>query len=123
MTSTATPSSPDAKQLLARRHRAAMRRRTQRIRRTVLSGALAIFTAAFVGISVQLASGHDPALSAAASRRASTTASSTQASENSTESTTGASATEASSGEASTESSTGSGENTSTPSAVTTSQS
>jgi hypothetical protein len=48
---------------LARRKLAAMRRRTRRIRRTVVGFALGLFLLAFGGIYVQLATGHDPALS------------------------------------------------------------
>jgi hypothetical protein len=48
---------------LARERRDALRRRTRRIRRTVAGLATSLFCAAFLGIYVQLASGHDPALS------------------------------------------------------------
>ena len=37
-----------------------MRLRTRRIRRTVIAGATSVFIAAFSGIYVQLATGHDP---------------------------------------------------------------
>lgn len=93
----------DPKALAASR-REAMRRRTFRIRRSVTGLALALFTAAFVGIYVQLASGNDPALTSAAKRHATTT--STSAASTSSESTSAGT-------EASSES----------PSAVTTSQS
>jgi len=50
--------------------RAALARRVRRIRRSVAGLALATFTAAFLTIYVQLASGHDPALTANSKRRA-----------------------------------------------------
>jgi hypothetical protein len=94
---------------LAASRREAMRRRVFRIRRSVTGLALALFTAAFVGIYVQLASGHDPALTAAVKRQATTTTTS---------------AVDTSKAEASSEStSAGTGESSQTPSAVTTSQS
>ena len=43
-----------------------MRRRARRIRRAVAGSAAALFVAAFLGVYVQLASGHDPALDSAA---------------------------------------------------------
>jgi hypothetical protein len=52
-----------AQRALARRKLAAMRLRTRRIRRTVVGFALGLFLLAFGGIYVQLATGHDPALS------------------------------------------------------------
>jgi septal ring factor EnvC (AmiA/AmiB activator) len=60
----AEPRSPqlDPKALAAGR-RAAMLRPARRIRRSVAAAATAIFVAAFLAIYVQLASGHDPALS------------------------------------------------------------
>jgi hypothetical protein len=61
----------DAK-LLAGAKRAALYRRARRIRRSVAALAVALFLAAFAGIYVQLATGHDPALVAAAQRRATT---------------------------------------------------
>ena len=54
---------------LARARREAMHRRARRIRRRVAAGAAALFAAAFLGVYVQLAAGHDPALNAAAKRR------------------------------------------------------
>jgi ABC-type phosphate transport system permease subunit len=48
---------------LARTKREALRRRTRRIRRSVLGIAAVAFVTAFLVIYVQLASGHDPALS------------------------------------------------------------
>jgi hypothetical protein len=113
---------------LARRHRAALRRRTLRIRRSVAGLTLALFAAAFLIVYVQLASGHDPALVANAARRAEANA----ASESSTTSTNSESST---SGEATTSSSSSgsetssesrspeSGESSAGASAVTTSQS
>jgi hypothetical protein len=54
---------------LARVKRAALRRSAKRIRRSVAGLALALFIAAFAGIYVQLASGHDPVLAVSAQRR------------------------------------------------------
>jgi hypothetical protein len=51
-------------------HRAEIRRRARRIRRSVASLAAVLFSAAFLVIYVQLASGHDPALEASARRAA-----------------------------------------------------
>jgi hypothetical protein len=50
-----------------------MRRRTRKIRRSVAGLTLGLFTAAFLAVYVQLASGHDPALTANAGRRNVTT--------------------------------------------------
>jgi hypothetical protein len=55
---------------LANSHRQALHQRARRIRRRVASAGLALFTAAFVGIYVQMASGHDPALTTASHRSA-----------------------------------------------------
>ncbi len=115
---------------LARRHRAALRRRTLRIRRSVAGLALALFAAAFLIVYVQLASGHDPALVANAARRAEANAGaaseSSTSSTNSESSTSGESTTSSSSSgsETSSESSSPeSGESSAGASAVTTSQS
>jgi len=62
---------------LARAKREQMRLRARRIRRTIAAGGAGLFATAFVGIYVQLASGHDPALAAAAARRAAVTSSTT----------------------------------------------
>jgi hypothetical protein len=65
---------------LANNHREALNQRARRIRRRIASAGLALFTAAFVGIYVQMASGHDPALTAASHRGAvSTSLTSTKA--------------------------------------------
>src|SRR4051794_26306339 len=48
---------------LAKGRRAAMLRRARRIRRAVVGLVAALFSAAFLAVYVQLASGHDPALS------------------------------------------------------------
>ncbi len=98
---------------LARSRRAAMRRRAGRIRRSVAALAVALFTAAFLGVYVQLASGHDPALSAAGKSTASSTPSA------STEASTSSGSSSQESSGASSSSST----EASTPSSVTTSQS
>jgi negative regulator of sigma E activity len=58
----ADPSRMDARKLV-RVRLAAKRRRAWRIRRTVTAFTVAIFVALFATIYVQLASGHDPALS------------------------------------------------------------
>jgi hypothetical protein len=47
-----------------------MRLRARRIRQRVAGLAVALFSAAFLTVYVQLASGHDPALTASARRRA-----------------------------------------------------
>lgn len=57
------PDRAEAK-LLAWSKRDGMRRRARRIRRSVSAGAAALFATAFLAVYVQLASGHDPALSA-----------------------------------------------------------
>jgi hypothetical protein len=67
------PSDRRAAKALASSHREAIRRRTRRIRRSVAGLAVALFSAAFLVVYVQLASGHDPALVANASRRAGAT--------------------------------------------------
>jgi hypothetical protein len=102
---------------LARSRREGMRRRARRIRRSIAGVALALFTAAFLGIYVQLASGHDPALTAVAKRQAATTSTLTSTTSSTTPATSeeSASTSEASSGEAS--------ETSSSSSAVTSSQS
>jgi len=121
---------------LARAKREGLRRRTRRIRRSVLGVAAVAFVTAFLIIYVQLASGHDPALSkrgAATSKTAATAAdrrkqasavrsssSGTESSSNGTESS--SSGAESSSGGAA-ESSSGSTESSGSSSSVTTSQS
>jgi hypothetical protein len=123
----APPSGPTAEQLnarsIARGRRAAMRRRARRIRRSVVGLAAALFSTAFLAVYVQLASGHDPALS---TKKATATASSTSTgTSNSTES----SGTESSSGSSTSgsgssgSSSSASEESSNSASAVTTSQS
>ena len=120
---------------LARQKLIAMRGRARRIRRLVAGLAAATFTAAFLAVYVQLASGHDPGLSAAA-KKSSTSAShrssasagessgSSNAGESSGSSASGgeSSSSSASAGESSASSS-GSGKSGSGPSAVTTAQS
>jgi hypothetical protein len=63
---------PSAKQLqgkaIARARLEAMQARARRIRRYVTGTACGLFIAAFLGVYVQLASGHDPALVAATKR-------------------------------------------------------
>lgn len=66
--------------------RAMLRRRVRRIRRSVALFAAALFSAAFLMVYVQLASGHDPALVAEA-RRASIPAVTVSRSDSSTQST------------------------------------
>lgn len=53
---------------LARARGAAMRQRASGIRRSVAVFTVAIFSAAFLAVYVQLASGHDPALAANSKR-------------------------------------------------------
>ena len=102
--STLSPEQLDAR-ALARSRRAAMHRRARRIRRSIVSLTAALFSAAFLAIYVQLASGHDPALS-----KARTTTSATLASTPTTKTTATRSATTStSSPSASTESSASSG--------------
>jgi len=117
----------DAK-ALASGKREALRRRTRRIRRSVAGFATALFAAAFMTVYVQLASGHDPALTANAARRAAqseaTSGSNSVNVSSGGESSTGS----ASGGESSGETSGESGESTNSESsnsvsAVTTSQS
>jgi len=100
---------------LARQKLIAMRRRARRIRRLVAGLAAATFTAAFLAVYVQLASGHDPALSAAAKRSNTGATHQSSASESSSSSSSG--------GESSASSPSGNGESSSGPSAVTTAQS
>src|SRR5207245_2686088 len=59
--------------MLARSRVAAMRSRARRIRGSVVGLTAALFTAVFLAVYVQLASGHDPALSAAGKRSTSAT--------------------------------------------------
>ena len=101
---------------IARQKLLAMRRRARRIRRLVAGLAAATFTAAFLAVYVQLASGHDPALSAAAKRG------STSATRQSSASATRESSASAT-GESSAGTPSGSRESSSAPSAVTTAQS
>ena len=112
---------------LARQKLIAMRRRARRIRRLVAGLAAATFTVAFLAVYVQLASGHDPALSAAAKRSSASGAhqSSASARESSSSSSSGgkSSSSSSSGGESSASSPSGSGESSSGPSAVTTAQS
>ncbi len=111
---------------LARIRRDSMHLRARRIRRSVTGLALALFTAAFVGIYVQLASGHDPALGKRQTTTSTTAAKSdTESSTTSGETAAGESSStgseeETASGESS---SAGSEETTESPSAVTTRQS
>ena len=102
---------------LARQKLIAMRRRARRIRRLVAGLAAATFTVAFLAIYVQLASGHDPALSAAAKR------SSTSGAHQSSASARESSSSSSSGGESSASSRSGSGKSSSGPSAVRTAQS
>src|SRR5436305_4012855 len=60
---TALSSEQLAARELGRTRRAALRRRARRIRRGVAGLAAVTFSAAFLAIYVELASGHDPALS------------------------------------------------------------
>jgi hypothetical protein len=105
---------------LAARRRAELRRRARRIRRSVASLAVVLFLCAFAVVYVQLASGHDPALST--DRRTSSPAATVGAA------TEGTSRSTSQSGESSSESSaapssSGEGESSQGASAVTSSQS
>ena len=71
-----TPEQLNARALVSKR-RAAMRRRTRRIRQIVALTATTMFLGASGLIGVQLASGHDPALVADAKKAAVTTAAKT----------------------------------------------
>lgn len=120
---------PDARALAGSR-RAAMRRRARLIRRSVAVLAVTLFALVFTVVYVQLASGHDPALAAAARRRAAATsdpvAGSTSSGSGSSESARASSgeSTATGSGEAGGTNGSGSEEASPTgPSAVTTSQS
>ena len=66
------PAAPAPEQLRARAiaqgRREGRRRRTRSIRRSIWGTTAALFVAAFLGVYVQLASGNDPALNAAAKR-------------------------------------------------------
>jgi hypothetical protein len=68
-----TAPTPTAEQLrakaLAGSRREAMRLRARRIRRAVAGFAVTLFVTAFLIVYVQLASGHDPALTANAAKR------------------------------------------------------
>jgi hypothetical protein len=108
-------------------HRDGLYRRARRIRRSVASLAAVLFSTAFLVIYVQLASGHDPALTNA-KRTASTSTSSgsskAAATSTSTESSTEGSTSETSGSSNSGESSSSAGDQSSGgASAVTTSQS
>jgi hypothetical protein len=117
--------SPEQQQAraIARGRRDAMRQRARRIRRAVAGSAAALFVAAFLGVYVQLASGHDPALDSAAKKSSTvsvTSAGSSKSAETSEGSGESSSSSE-SSGAGEEESSSSSEE--SGPSSVTTSQS
>lgn len=124
-------SGPNAR-ALARAHREAMRRRTRVIRRSVAVLAVTLFVLVFGIVYVRLTSGHDPALVAAARRRAAS-ASRSQASERGAGEATGTGSSEPrATGSSESDGNSGSGEASgasssenepSGPSAVTTSQS
>jgi len=99
-------------------HREAIRLRARRIRRSVASLAAILFSAAFLVIYVQLASGHDPALEASA-RRAATQSTATTGTSTTTATSSGSESTESSASSSSSES----GQTGSSATAVTTSQS
>jgi cytoskeletal protein RodZ len=133
MTPRDSPRRPDrdsAEQLdagtLARSRRKALRGRARRIRRSIAASAAVLFCALFLVVYVQLASGHDPALSAASKNTATAGKVTAKASESSSSSTqssgTESTGTESSGTKSSSTESTG-GESSSSPSAVTTKQS
>jgi hypothetical protein len=105
--------SPHEAKALAASRRAELRLRARRIRRAVAAGAAVVFVALFLVVYVQLASGHDPALSHTAK------VSSTSATHEAVEST------QAAGSQASGSESSSSGESaqSESPSSVTTSQS
>jgi type IV secretory pathway TrbL component len=70
---------------LARAKREAMAARARRIRRWVAGTTVTLFVVAFLVVYVQLASGHDPALTANAERRASSSKASAAARKTATE--------------------------------------
>jgi hypothetical protein len=114
-----TAPAPTPQQLRARAlagsRREAMRKRARRIRRAVAGLAVTLFVTAFLIVYVQLASGHDPALTANAAKRRAAVVSTNSTGSESTSSSDSSSGTEAASGESS--------ETSSGASAVTTSQS
>ena len=73
----------DAETLVSARL-AARGRRTRRLRRTVAVLAIAVFMTAWLVIYVQLASGHDPALTASTKKTATVASASTSSSSSST---------------------------------------
>jgi hypothetical protein len=87
---------------LAGQRRAAMSLRARRIRRRVAGMAAAVFTVAFLAVYVQLASGHDPALSS----RTSTAAKASSTTSTSSGSTSSSGASESSGSSSATESGT-----------------
>lgn len=100
--------------------------RARKIRRRVISGAVALFVAAWLMITIVLVSGHDPALARKASTTSSaTTVASTPSTTTTTSSsgTTGSDSSSTSDSSASSDSSSGSTSNNSGVSSVTTSQS
>jgi uncharacterized membrane protein YgcG len=127
----AQPQQPTGKldaRTLAQSKREAMHRRARQIRRSVAALAVALFTAAFLAVYVQLASGNDPTLSkrptsaTTASKHLAAATKPTEAKAGAeTEVASGSSGT--SSGEASTGSSSAGGESSQSATAVTTSQS
>ena len=66
----------------------ARRARVRRIRARVAAGATALFLAAFAGLYVQMATGHDPALGASTAQVASATQATTSSSSTSSTSST-----------------------------------
>lgn len=115
------PAGTDARRLV-RVRLAAKRRRARRIRQTVLAFSVAVFMAMFATIYVQLASGHDPALSASSKKAAASTATGSGSSESSSSNSTSSNSASTGSSEASS-SEASSSEASSTPTTVTTSQS
>lgn len=106
--------------------RAARLSRTRMIRRRIMSGAVALFVASWLLITIVLVSGHDPALAkqssastvASSSSPATTTSTTTSGSSTGSSSNTGSSSSDSSSGNSSSGSS-----SSGTVSSVTTSQS
>jgi cytoskeletal protein RodZ len=113
-----------ATEALAGRHREQRRRHVRRIRRAVCALALALFSAAFLTVYVQLASGHDPALTAASRRHAIVAAKAASATSSSSAESPSSESTSSESTSEETPTSESAGEEAGgTPSALTTSQS
>src|SRR5450755_1574315 len=108
---------------LAKARLEARARHIRTIRRRVLAGALALFVATWVFITLQLVTGHDPALAKSATTSAVTATSSTSGVSSTALTTSSSGASSSGSGTSSSGSGTSSGNSSSSGSSVTTSQS